>query len=326
MDYSRILKRAFEITKKYPVLWFFGFFASAAWGGNFNARFPTGNMRWGRGEGILKGLEHGYGTLSHMLTLEAILAIAMLVLLFSLIYLVLRYVSLTALPRLVDEIESGRDRISFSHGWKLGWSRRAWAVFGIEIVSFFVAVAVLVFVGGVLIALPLYFFIKHGHSSTVGILLKMLPFGLSALIILFVALIVISLVTQFAQYHAAIEGEGVFQSFGWSIQAFKKRWSSIAMMWLIMVGVGILLGLIVLIGILVFGLVTLAIAGGIGWVLWKTVSEVLGVIVGILVGLVTFVLPMFAVAAVVSTYKTTVWVLVYRELKEERSPADLEPA
>jgi hypothetical protein len=320
MDYSLILKRAFEITKKYRVLWFFGLFVGAgSWGGNFNFRMPgSRESHWKGSEKFFKGMEHGFRPFSHWLTAETLVVVGLLILAALLVFAVLRYVSLTALPRAVDRIENSteEERLSFSDVWKLGWSRRAWTLLGIEIVTFFVVLAILVLVGGLLIGLPLYFLLHNGGGNTLGVLLKMLLPGLLALAIIFVTIVVTTLVTRFAWFHAAVDGTGVFDSFGWSIRAFRMELGHILMMWLIMIGVGIVLAIILLLGVILFALVTLLIAGGIGWMIWKTVAELPAIIVAVLIGTVTFILPLLALSGAMGAYKTTAWVLMYREVKQ----------
>ena len=323
MDYTWILKRAFEITKKYRILWFFGLFAgTASLGGNFNAQIPQGE-KWGKAHDLFREMEHG-GEIAHVLTTSVILAIVAAVLLVTIVLLILRYVSLTALPRAIDRIESGDEEMSFSSVWKLGWSRRAWTVLGIGLVALFLILAVLL-----IVLLPFLFVFFNVDTISAGAFLKVLPFALLGLIVFVAVLIAVGLVTRFAQYHAAVVGTNVFDSIGWSIKAIKDNLGSVLLMWVIMIGVNILAGLVVLMGAVVFLIATVIFAGGIGWVLWKTVGEVWGIVAGVSLGLVTLLVPLLVLSGAVGAYKVTAWVLMYRELRQEESTyvpgAEAEP-
>ncbi len=323
MDHIGILKRAYHVTVKYPILWVFGFFATT--GGTIGARFPTSwnfdhsgpfNFPWGRGKSPdeffhrLLGELSGFDFRAHLAILLGVIAFFSIL---FLIWIVLHYVAETGLYRSVFELEASGERPTWSKGWHLGWSSRALHVFLVNLVVFLTVafiIALAIFAG-----IALFVGLSRGGKPGIGTIIPMILFGLAVLLVLFVALIVFSLVDILARIRAAVSGQGFLDGIAWAWEAITNRWQDIGIMWLLMFGVAILWGLVMVFALVVLALITLLVAVLPGWLIWKgTESIVLALTVGGVLGLISFVLPLVVVESAFDTFRESVWTLVYKEL------------
>jgi hypothetical protein len=149
-------------------------------------------------------------------------------------------------------------------------------------------------------------------------------------LVLVVGMVFLSLLRQFFVRAAALEESGIRASFrlGWDM--FKRYWQSAALMWLAMVGVGILfsLGGILLVFLLIPVFLVLllpaalvaAIPGGVAFGIASIfASGPPAWIAAALVALLPFLLILFSPLILLSggylVYTSSVWTLTYRELK-----------
>jgi hypothetical protein len=239
---------------------------------------------------------------------------------------------------MVDEYEQAGSKVSFKQGWKLGWNRRAFRLWVIDLViGLPVAFLMALLIGlGVLV----YFSVKNGSEAavTTGVIAGV---GCAFLFIFafIILMVLLTLLRQFFARTAALENTGIGESFrsGWTM--FKRNWKSAALMWLVMVGIGIGLGIAMLIvffllipaylvlilpaaivglipGLIVFGITSIFASGPLAWIL------------GLLAALPIFLIVMFAPLMVISgwyaIYESSVWTLTYREMKalDSVAPAD----
>jgi hypothetical protein len=361
IDFGKILKRAWHILWNYKVLWIFGILLALT-GGNggdtgLRYQFSSNGRENGYGPGIDQlgrvlrefnlWAEQNLGPLfqhpeEHISTFIWIgVGLLLFFLLGAVIMTFVRYVSETAILRMVDEYEQTGTKVGFKQGWKLGWSRRAFRIWVIDLVISLPAILFIALLVG--LAALFFFSVESGNNG--------LAFGgaiaaigcaflfLFAFIILMV-LVYLGLFRQFFVRSAALEDAGIGESFrrGWAM--FKRNWKSAALMWLIMLGlrigfsiVGIILffllipayiitgiaGLIVaaIPGLIAFGITSIFASGPLTW------------IIGILVALPFFVLVLFLPLTLISgwylIYESSAWTLAYREMKalENIAPAEV---
>jgi len=160
MDHTKILKRAWHILWSYKVLWIFGIIlaittASGGGGGtsyslgsggfqdrqfrditpdDFRREFDDGLEDFGRElENAFEDFEDFFGEGIRNSTVDTIIAIGIALLIFFLILFIVgriaRYVSETALIKMVDQYEETEERLTIRKGFRLGWSRTAWRLF-----------------------------------------------------------------------------------------------------------------------------------------------------------------------------------------------------
>jgi hypothetical protein len=249
--------------------------------------------------------------------------------LISLAFTVIRYVTETGIIRMVDKYETSGEKMKWTRGFALGWSRSAWQLFLIDLL-FDVPVFIVFFILVCFAILPI-FINPAGVFITFGVVLMLL-------FLAFVVKLAINLFKRIIWRACVIEGLGVFDSIrrGWKL--FVTRFMDIFVLGLINTGIRIGYGL-VMIPVLLF-LLGMGLTGGgvIGLMLFlaiKGVGMVLAIIVAVFIGVLVMStiigLPMTLLQGFLLTYLSTDWTLAYRELMDTETvnllpAATVEPA
>ncbi|HSM70947.1 MAG TPA: hypothetical protein VK851_05340 [Anaerolineales bacterium] len=351
MDPVKILKRAWHILWSYRALWVFGLILALAAGGssggsgNSGTRFSGDSQDSYQPESLpdalrylseemeklfdqgSQQLEFSSGDMTTVLVLGGIFVLGMLI--FGLVVTVARYVSETAVIRMVDEYENTETKMTVREGFRIGWSRTSWRLFLINLIvnlPVILLALALIFAG-----LGVYFAVEGGNltftSFSVIAMIGVVFLLIFAVVILTVAL---NLLRHFVWRVSALENLGVRESFsrGWAL--VRENWKSVGLMWLVMLGLGIAWGiasiilfivtipvLIVtfIIAVIVVAVPALLLGGLFSLLLTGPLPWILGAI---------FVLPLFFIIAfspwvLVGSWQTvftsTVWTLTYREIK-----------
>lgn len=352
---GKFLKRALQIVWHYKVLWIFGFLlvltggAGSSSGGSFGG---NGNSaQWRMDEQFnYRGID-GFGEFSPQMqqledwavenvaplfateakaiatTFIIVGIIFAIALIFGLLAALVRYPAETAVMRMVDQHEQTGTKLRFKESWRLGWNKRAWRIFLVDLLIGTPAFGiVLLLIGG----LGAYFFANRENPEAalnvgVGIWIAVVVMLMLALALL---LVVVSLVRQFIIRKAAFEDLGVWDSFrqGWAM--FKLNWKHAALMWLIMIGVGIGVGIAMFLAAIILipaylilaipGVIAAAIPGAIGYGITSLFAgEVLPWIIGAVVALPFFFIvvlsPLYLIMGAYTVYGSSVWTLFYRQ-------------
>ena len=359
MDPVKILKRAWHILWSYRALWVFGLIlaltaaGSSGANGNNGARYSGDSSTQGYDaplpenwrEEMRKGFAEAGKELEKLFTeglpeagisggeltafLWTIGAFILVMMLFGIVMTIARYVSETAVIKMVDEYEATDTKMSIRDGFRIGWSRTSWRLFLINLIvniPAFILLAVLLVAGFVVYTMVVGRSEPFAVAGIVGLI------GVVVLITFVVAIlsIVLRLLRQFFWRVCALEDVGVMDSLRLGFQMVRDNWKNVGLMWLIMIGLGIawiivsfiavfltipvvIITIIVAFvvvavpGLLLVGLFSLFLSGFLPW------------IVGAL-----FVAPLFFIIAfspwVLLTawqqvYTSAVWTLTYRELK-----------
>jgi hypothetical protein len=346
MDHVKILKRAWHIIAHYRALWLFGTIlalTTASWGRSGISRssgsssgqsapsqIDLGNgffaQRWAEVQHDLDALNQSLNDfLSHdpvptLITIGIIAAVIVLILI--VISIIARYVSETALIKMVDQYENSGEAGSIRQGLRLGWSRATWRMF---LLSLLVDVpSALVFLLALVLALsPLLLLILGGTAlSIIGVVAAVGLFFL----MLFAAIIageILGLLKTFAYRACALGGLGVIDALGAGYAMLRQHLKDVGLMWLITLGIRIgwpiamfPIGVILLIVAGIAGVVTAVLAGLIAGLLTKGLALLLIVIAA---GTVVFVLllggPLAFLNGLQLAYLSTTWTLTYRELR-----------
>jgi len=353
---GKILKRAWYILWNYRILWIFSLLLVIA-GGGTGARFSGGGSSgYQGGSGGYRGVNPEASPfvadanawiqqnivpliLHPERTIATFVWIGVGLILFFLVvgafFAVIRYVSETAILRMVNDYEQTGARIGFKQGWRLGWSRRAFRLWLIDLI---LALPVLIFMLLTMGAgLGVYFAWRNGAPEP-GVAVIILLSILAALILgtFVLGMVFLGLLRQFFVRSAALDDSGVGTAFAQGWQIFTRGWKNAALMWLTMLGLGFMymLGSFFLVFLLIPVFLFTAIAG----LLVAAVPALIALglaslflvgpwnwIVAALVGLPFFLMvlgsPMLLFDGWRQIFSTSVWTLTYRELK-----APLEPA
>jgi hypothetical protein len=354
MDPVKILKRAWHILWSYRALWVFGLILALATAGSsgggsnngsriqYNAdqtdiqRLPE-NMRQGVEE-FIQGMERLFREgPSHVgIPQEQLTALIWIVVVFTLVMIVFgvivaigRYVSETAVIRMVNDYEDSETKMAVREGFRIGWSRTSWRLFLINLIVNLPAILLML----VLIStgIGIYFTVKNGSPT-------LAPFSVIAMIgivfllifVVVIASIFLHLLRQFVWRVSALEDVGVQESFsrGWAL--VRENWKSVGLMWIVMIGLGIawVIASIILFFIsipllIVTGAIALVISAIPALLLVGLFHLFLGNVLAWVLGIV-MILPLFFTIAfspwlLVGSWQTvftsTVWTLTYREIK-----------
>ncbi len=357
IDLGKILKRAWHILWNYKVLWIFGIllaltagsggrvssgtnyqFSGNDWN-NYNPDFQPGPMweefnTWYE-QDIVPLFQYPAQHVSTFIWIGV--ALLVFILIVAVITSLIRYPSEAAILRMVDNYEQTGEKVGFKQGWKLGWSRRAFRMWVIDLI---ISLPAILFVA-LIIGLGVLFFasVVNGTNSMAAAG-SIAAIGCTFLFVfVFIILMVfLGLLRQFFIRKAALEETTVGDSFrqGWAM--FKRNWKSAALMWLVMLGIGIGVGIAgmilvfllipVFIILLIPAVIVAAIPGLIAFGISSLfVGGILAWIIGIIVGLPFFLLVLSAPLTLISgwylVFESNVWTLTYREMKALES---LQPA
>ena len=248
-------------------------------------------------------------------------------LIFGLLAALVRYPSETAVMRMVNEHEQTGTKLRFKEGWKLGWNRRAWRIFLVDLLIGTPAFAVVaLLVGG----LGVYLVTNRTRieaAFTPGVWVWVAVVVMLMIALAFVMLVV-SMVRQYIIRKIAFEDLGVWEGFrqGWAM--FKQNLKHTLLTWLILIGVGIAFGIAMMIAAILLipayailaipGAIAAAIPGAIGYGITSLFAgEVLPWIIAAVLAIPVFFLvafsPLMLISGVYTIFDSNVWTLLYRD-------------
>lgn len=342
IDPIKILKRSWHILWHYRTLWLFGLFlaltASGGGGmGNVNNLFSyrmEGNG--GAPSGVFeRWLEEFFRPLTqvpeHQLLPTLIGLVIVLICIFGIVGIVLaiaHYVSQVALIRLVDDYEAQGTQVSFRQGWRLGWSRKAWQVFLMDLL-----LGLPVFLLVLLIIPIIGLFIAGASAQTPAITAPAVIIGIGLLLLWVLALIIVGVVIgvlgEIARRACVLQDMGVLEALRHALGLLRRQWKNAGLMWLVVLGIGIGWGIatlilfFLLIPLYIFMLIpALVIVGLPGLVIYGLASlflaQPLAVLTALILVLPPFFLIVFSPLVLLGTWEqvflSSLWTLTYREI------------
>ncbi|MBN1666759.1 MAG: hypothetical protein JW862_06710 [Anaerolineales bacterium] len=345
MKHTEILKRAWNILWSYKTLWIFGLllamttatsstrileFSSPGQGQQQPITIDPGREIGQQVEDAIDELQNIFNqTIPPEVSTTLIIigvVLACLALILILLRVILRFVSETALIRMVDDYEASGEKRNWKEGFRSGWSRLAGRLFLINLVVNIPAM--ILFVVYMLLAL-LPLFLWADGNMTAGIIGTVSTIGLFFLGI-FLAILVGALLQLFKRFFfraAALEDQGVLAALRRGLALVRQNWREVGLMWLLTVGIHLGFA-IVMIPVAFLVLVLAAMIGGIVFVTGAGITSLFGgstlsgeelaIIVGVLTGLpvffLTVLLPLSFLGGLLQTFLSSTWTLTYREL------------
>jgi len=352
MDPIKILRRAWYILWNYRVLWIFGLILALATAGSFGGNGNNG-VRYQSDENnqqpTPQSMQEFFRNLNRemeklfnqgipeidisgeMLTtfLWVIGVFIVLMLVAGIIVAIARYVSETAVIRMVDEYENTGTKMTVRQGFRIGWSRAAWRLFLINLIVHLplILMFILFFIAG-LIMLAIV-----GNSNitlnpvSIAAMVGLVFFAIFVVIILSILL---NLLRHFFWRVSVLEDAGVRESLRRGFAMVRENWKNVGLMWLVMIGLGIAWAIVSIIAVIIT--IPLVIVTGIIGAVVAAIPALLlvgifslflgGPLPWIAAGL--FVLPLFFLIAFSpwlllgswqTVFTSTVWTLTYREIK-----------
>jgi hypothetical protein len=234
---------------------------------------------------------------------------------------ILRYVSETALIKMVDDQEETGEQLRTRDGFRMGWSRTSWRLFLIDLMInipaalVFMVLFAVVFTPLLLLALGI---------TEVSVFSGLLTSGLFFLFI-FLAIIaglVIRLLKHFARRECVVKNQSPMDAIRSGFNLVRSNLKDVGIIWLVLIGVNIgwpiLMGLfavlLIAVDIMVSGLLGLLV--GLTANLAGAAEPVLvGFLVGVPLFLLLLFLPLIFLSGLKEVFESSTWTLTYRELK-----------
>jgi len=319
VDYLDIVKRAWNTTWRYKILWLFGLFAGAGSGGGGSNGGGGGNSA-GSGTGSGNAAAERFFEQAQQY-LPLLIAIAVVLVLIAIVFFVLTFAAQGGLIHLVNEAEEKRS-VKAADGWRVGfghWGR----VFLIDfLIGLPVLVLVLIFAlifGASLVGLVTGASSANSSSAaSAGAIAGGIGGMCCGFVFLFVAVfaysIVFGTVNQLALRYAVLEERTAIESLkqGWS-DVWAKRGA--VGMYFVMWATSIVYSIVVSVMLIIFiiPIVLLSIAGNIAGVA--------------ALGFVVALVAMFP-AAVYGAFSGSAWTIFFRRMtgRESLAPAAFAPA
>ena len=367
MDPVKILKRAWYILWNYRALWVFGLIlalaagSSAGQGSNNGTRYEQSS---GQNTHVTpQSMQEAFRQLQsevHKLFTQGIPDIhvsgqdlttflwviggfILVLLILGIFVAIARYVSETAVIRMVDEHESSGNKLSVRQGFRIGWSKTAWRLFLINLIVNLPAItlALVLLIAGT----SIYLAVVNGNANFAAFSV------VSAIVLAFITIFVVVILTillrllrNFFWRICVLENAGVRESLQRGFAFVLENWKNVGLMWLVMIGLGIVWAVAsilliivsipivivtVVIAILVVALPFLLLVGIFSTFLGGVLPWVAG---GLFMAPLFFTLafsPWLLLGSWQSVYTSTVWTLTYREIKALPSlglPPQVEPS
>jgi hypothetical protein len=233
-----------------------------------------------------------------------------------------RYVSETALIRMVGEYQETGERLNVWQGLRLGWSRSAGRLFLIDLLVDVLAVLVgILLFGLIFVPLPLWVNGSEGVVFTFAFLTAGLFFVAIGVVI--VAATAVSVLKRLARRACALEGQGVTEAIrkgGWILRQHLK---DAGLMWLITFGLGLgwsvamvpVVLLLVGAGLMLGGLPGMAAGGLAGLATTADTPVFVALALGIPIFFLVLVGPLALLGGLRQVFVSSLWTLTYQELR-----------
>ena len=310
IDFLKILKNSWSYVWKYKFLWLLGLLAG---GGGLNYSGGNFSYLWnGSDTEKLKNLPPLHGgdvAINNLPAAGRVLGgstqdttlffaiVALLILVFALLFIYLNITAQGAIIKSVERIDSDRT-IKLGQSWHFG-HKYFWRVLGFSL-----------FYGLVLILLPLLVLSTPVVIFAVSSLtIPAIIFGVLFFLVYFVYVIYLALIMPYAIRLLVLEDYPVIKSITKGFHFFNKNWKNAVLMYLIILAVMTAASIVLGIALLISGGILVLI--GVGMYLLNTI---VGIIYTVIFGLALFIALMIA-AGLISSYQSTVLTLTYRNIK-----------
>lgn len=301
IDYTKILKNSFKITRENKFLWLFGLMLALGGGGtSFNFNFPGGGSSDDKIDEMtymnaMRKVEFFWNTYKELI----ILGIVFLVFLGIAFYVL----GLIARGGLIDSIFKilKNEEANFKKGFKSGVGYLG-RMFLISLTAIVTSLGLLI-----ILAVPVIRLIVL-ESYVLGIVL-----GIVAFFIFFTFMILLSFLIRYAEIYLVSSNLGALESMKLGYRLFEKNIGNSILMGLIFMGISFVVGIGILFMLFALGIPTMLIGLVIYGVAGETVSIGLFVLAVIL-----FMLLMIFISSLMNVFSQAVWVLFFEEIAREK--------
>jgi len=242
------------------------------------------------------------------------------------ITLVLRYIAETALIIMVNDQQKSNQVHSLREGWSLGFSFAALKLFLIDLVVYTLLLMLtpLLFLPALL---PVIIVINASPIAiSLGLLLmtSLTLLSLAALIVMWIA----GLITlQLARRASCLDGLGVLASIWRGLRLMRAQLGGVGVTWLVIVGLDLVYPLLVApvaillaaVSLAVSGLSALILGSLLALVLVKATAWTIALIIGVVLLVLSVVVPMTLMDGMREVFKSSAWTLTFSEAVRNQS-------
>jgi hypothetical protein len=342
MDHIRILKRAFEITRRYRALWIFGILLALTTGGNSgNAGSQAsgsgsdfggngGQFPWPRDWDRFTPPSVPWNFMDTVMPI--LIGVLCVVVGLIVLFTVLRFVAGTAAIRMVDRFEATGEKVSVREGFRLGWSRGAfrswWASFVMGLVAFLVIILMLL-----VAAAPLLLWATQNETAGIAGTIFTVGLGILAVILIIILAVALGLWTELAHRAIVLENLGAIDGLrrGWAL--LRRRLGDVIILGLLLFAVSIGFALLmipvalllVLAGAVIGGLPGL-LAGAITTIFADgALPRIIGLAVGVPIFLLVLSLPLLFFSGLYQIFGSSSWTLAFRDIVAREGALPVAP-
>ncbi|MBC7877604.1 MAG: hypothetical protein H7Y59_10585 [Anaerolineales bacterium] len=323
MNHINILKRALNITINYRALWIFGMLLALTSGSGSGDGSSSSSSTNSNPEFNWQNPFGEFPQPSPEVTnmwIGIAIALACLTLILIVIGTIARYVSETALIRMVDEHEDSGEQLSIRQGFRMGWSRAAWKMFLMDLLVCLAFITVFLILLA-LASIPLLVWLTE--NTPLQVMGTIVSAGL-ILLLIFVSIVTalaVTLIMLFARRICALEDLGVRASLRRGYEMVKQRLGDSVLMGAMMFGIS-LLWVMVTIPIILAVVVVAALVGGIpallvgsivGFFTQGTTPWIVAAVVGVPIFLILVIIPATLIGGWQQVFSSSTWTLTYRE-------------
>lgn len=324
MDHIGIISNAFKTTIRYRALWILGFLWFLV-GGGLSSGSP-GSLTYTSGSS--SGAPFG-GTEWEQLGLDPLFAGAMataiaswlllaccIFLLLAIIITVVRYVIQAGVYRSLSRLELEGEEPTVGDAFRQGWHRHTWRLF-LQNLLVIIVLALTMILLGLIVAAPLLLLVVDNDAANAVGIGGTVVLGLCWALLLFAALIAVNVLSQLWWRAAVIADQSTIDAMVTAWRMARHNLSDLAIIWLLMLGIGILFAFLMIPFVFILALLTVILAGGPGYLIYQITGSVAGALLwGIPVGLVVIIIPIAIVGGLYLIFYSSVWNQVYTALSQ----------
>jgi hypothetical protein len=319
MKHFDLIGRALRMMWRHKTLWLFGILLALTGGASGSGsgwQFGSGGRG---GNAPVWGMPPFQGDLAEWPQFAAIIGpfllfCCCLILLLIIVSTIVRYVAQASLYRMVDRIEETGASPTVSEGFRLGWSNRTVRLWLMELL-----VGIALFLLALILTLPalspLLLLFTHNDG------LRIFGFIMTAFLILLVLLIMLALgvavsgLRQFWGREIVLADRGIGEAFASGFELVRRNFKDVFVMWLLMLGIGLLFGLLMIPVTFLVLLLAGAVGGGLGWLMYLiTDSAAWAVAFGLPPFLALMFVPLAFIGGLYAAFHSSAWTLTYREV------------
>jgi hypothetical protein len=279
-------------------------------GGNYNFSPPSNTGEFGYPPGSIPSPEQFFSQEWISILITLLVAFCCLILILTVLGIVVRAVTRTALIGMVRQITE-TETVTIRDGWRHGWSRGAWRVFLVGLVIG-IPVAIVGFVLVLLALTPLLLlFTGETGPMVTSVFLTIMAIFVVMVVMLIIAVVVVP-VQELAWRRTVLDKIGVIASVTEIFGIIKRNFKDVLVIWLLMIAIGI--GwFFVFLFIMLVGVIAALLLGGIpGGLVYLISGSVWGaVIAGGVPAFIVLVLVITFSSGLYLTFRSAVWTLAY---------------